>query len=47
MFGYYNVYAHRGELPDLNPSRDNVFYYSMGKNMEDIRVEEAAEESPD
>ena len=44
MFGYYNVYAHRGELPDLNPSRDNVFYYSMGKNMEDIRVEETTEE---
>ena len=39
MFGYYNVYAHRGELPDLNPSRDNVFYYSMGKNMDDIRIE--------
>ena len=44
MFGYYNVYAHRGELPDLNPSRDNVFYYSMGKNMEDIRVEDTASE---
>ena len=44
MFGYYNVYAHRGSLPDLNPSRDNVFYYSMGKNMEDIRVEETTEE---
>ena len=44
MFGYYNVYAHRGELPDLNPSRDNVFYYSMGKNMEDILMEETTEE---
>lgn len=44
MFGYYNVYAHRGQLPELNPSRDNVFYYSLGKNMEDIRIEEAAEE---
>ena len=27
-------------LLDLQPARDNVFYYSMGKNMEDIRVEE-------
>ena len=44
MFGYYNVYAHRGSLPDLNPSRDNVFYYSMGKTMEDILIEETAEE---
>ena len=44
MFGYYNVYAHRGQLPDLNPSRDNVFYYSMGKNMEDILIEETGEE---
>ena len=44
MFGYYNVYAHRGQLPDLNPSRDNVFYYSMGKSMDDILVEETAEE---
>ncbi|MDO5545741.1 MAG: ABC transporter substrate-binding protein [Eubacteriales bacterium] len=44
MFGYYNVYAHRGLLPDLNPSRDNVFYYSMGKSMEDIYIEETGEE---
>lgn len=44
MFGYYNVYAHRGLLPDLNPSRDNVFYYSMGKTMEDILIEETGEE---
>ena len=44
MFGYYNVYAHRGQLPDLNPSRDNVFYYSMGKNMEDILIEDTGEE---
>ena len=44
MFGYYNVYAQRGLMPDLNPSRDNVFYYSMGKTMEGIRLEAAAEE---
>ena len=39
MFGYYNVYARRGLLPDLAPSRDNVFYYSLGKTMEDVQIE--------
>ena len=43
-FGYYNVYARRGLLPNLQPSRDNVFYYSMGKTMEDIRFEPVVEE---
>lgn len=37
MFGYYNVYAQRGLIPDLAPARDNVFYYSLGKNMKDIQ----------
>lgn len=37
MFGHYNVYAQRGLIPDLNPARDNVFYYSLGKNMSDIQ----------
>lgn len=39
IFGYYAVYAQRGLIPDLNPSRDNVFYYSIGKTMESIRME--------
>ena len=40
MFGNYKVYAHRGLLPDLNPARDNVFYYALeGKTMESARVE--------
>ena len=39
LFGYYAVYAQRGLIKDLNPSRDNVFYYSMGKSMDDIRLE--------
>lgn len=43
MFGYYNVYAQRGLLPDLQPSRDNVFYYSLGKTMEGCKVEETGE----
>lgn len=37
MFGHYNVYAQRGLIPDLNPARDNVFYYSMGKDMSEIQ----------
>ncbi len=44
MFGYYNVYAQRGLLPDLNPARDNVFYYSIGKTMDGTRIEAQAEE---
>ena len=39
MFGYYAVYAQRGLIPDLNPSRDNVFYYSLGKTMDATRME--------
>ncbi len=39
MFGYYNVYTQRGVVPDLAPSRDNVFYYSIGKNMKDAQIE--------
>ncbi|MBO7251459.1 MAG: hypothetical protein J6V25_02410 [Oscillospiraceae bacterium] len=39
MFGYYAVYAQRGLMPDLNPSRDNVFYYSLGKTMEGIKMD--------
>jgi hypothetical protein len=39
MFGYYTVYAQRGLMPDLAPSRDNVFYYSLGKTMAGIQIE--------
>ena len=38
LFGYYEVYAERGQLLDLAPSRDNVFFYSMGKTMESARL---------
>jgi len=44
MFGYYAVYAQRGLMPDLAPSRDNVFYYSLGKTMADIQIETEYEE---
>lgn len=35
LFRSYAVYATRGLLTDLTPARDNVFYYSIGKTMED------------
>ncbi len=37
FFGY-EVYATRGLLTDLDPSRDNIFAYSLGKTMESIRI---------
>ena len=43
MFGYYAVYAQRGLMPLLNPARDNVFYYTLGKTMEGILREETSE----
>ncbi len=46
-FGHYNVYAQRGIIPDLNPARDNVFYYSLAstldKTMDTCRIEVGAE----
>lgn len=36
LFGCYNVYSQRGQLLDLNPSRDNIFYYSIGRTLNDI-----------
>ncbi len=38
LFCSYAVYATRGLLSDLTPSRDNVFYYSLGKTMEDALI---------
>ncbi len=32
----YAVYADRGLVSRLSPSRDNLFYYTLGKTMEDI-----------
>lgn len=39
LFGYYTVYADRGLFKDLSPSRDNAFYYTIGKTMEGIRID--------
>ena len=38
MAGYYAIYAKRGVLSDLNPARDNVFYYTLGKTMESSKI---------
>lgn len=39
LFQSYAVYATRGLLTGLTPARDDVFYYSAGKTVEDITVE--------
>ena len=38
VFRSYAVYATRGLLTELTPSRDNVFYYSIGKTMEQAYI---------
>ena len=39
LFRSYAVYATRGLVTGLTPSRDSVFYYSLGKTMEDARID--------
>ncbi len=36
----YAIYTTRGLLPELNPARDNIFYYSLGRTMEDALIKE-------
>lgn len=38
LFRSYAVYATRGVLTGLAPSRDNIFYYSLGRTMEDALI---------
>ena len=38
VFCGYAVYATRGLLSDLEPARDNVFYYHLGKTLEDVQA---------
>ena len=33
LFSTYSVHATRGLLTGLSPSRDNVFYYSLDKDL--------------
>jgi hypothetical protein len=37
LFRSYAVYAARGAVSDLTPARDNVFYYSLGKTLENAK----------
>ncbi len=37
LFRSYAIYAERGLIAQLTPSRDNIFYYSLGKTLGDIR----------
>lgn len=39
LFGYHAVYAERGLFDNLSPTRDNVFYYSMGKTLIGIQID--------
>lgn len=36
LFRTYAVYAKRGLSSTLSPARDNIFYYSLGKTLEDV-----------
>ena len=40
LFRSYAIYATRGLLTGLTPARDNVFYYSMGRTMENALITE-------
>ena len=40
LFRSYAVYATRGLLTGLTPARENVFYYSLGKTMENALITE-------
>ena len=40
LTGSYAVYATRGMLTGLTPSRDNIFCYSLGKTMEQAKITE-------
>lgn len=40
LFCSYAVYAERGLLTELNPARDNVFFYTLGKTLTGIQIHE-------
>lgn len=39
LFGYHSVFAERGLFDNLNPTRDNPFYYSLGKTLVGIQID--------
>ena len=40
LFQHYAVYTRRGVLYDLQPARDNIFYYDLGRTLEDAKIAE-------
>ena len=44
LFRSNAIFVQRGTFEDLFPTRDNVFYYDLGKAAEDIRSEEERED---
>lgn len=40
LTGSYAVYATRGLVTELTPARDNIFYYSLGKTMEQAQIQD-------
>lgn len=46
LFRSYAIYADRGLFTTLDPARDNVFYYSLGKSLEDVKKDPPAEPEP-
>jgi peptide/nickel transport system substrate-binding protein len=37
LFGNYSIFVTRGILSGLNPARDNIFFYSLGKTLADAQ----------
>ena len=44
LFRTYAVYGKRGLAQSLAPGRDNIFYYPMGKTMDDVVTFQTSEE---
>ncbi len=38
LFQSYALYTERGALPGLQPSRDNLFYYDLGRTLQDAQT---------
>ncbi len=38
LFRSYAIYGQRGLFSNLNPARDNVFWYTLGKSMDDCLI---------
>ncbi len=42
LFRSHAVYGKRGLVDEMHPGRDNIFYYSLGKSIEEVRTLEGA-----